>query len=192
MTAVPTPSSRELASSVTLPQCNESSWSADLGPASLARCRDARPTSDVTTRGARRVVVGPGVDAGGVRADASTAGGAARCRPLGDRRQLHRRGRRSGVAPRGHDRLVGPATTRLRSTSCAAIRRSAIRRSELWNGNRQSLVVLSPWSIARLVHRSPEYSKRIARTLTELAIDEEHVVHLESDAAVDRWLGGWT
>jgi len=68
----------------------------------------------------------------------------------------------------------------------------AIRRSELWNGNRQSLAVLSPWSIARLVHRWPDYSKRIARTLTELAIDEEHVVHLDSDAAVDRWLGGLT
>ena len=64
----------------------------------------------------------------------------------------------------------------------------AVRRSELWNGNRQSIVALSPWAIARLVHRWPGYSQHIARTLTQLAIADQQVVHLDSDAAVDRWV----
>ena len=66
----------------------------------------------------------------------------------------------------------------------------AVRRSELWNGNRQSIVALSPWAIARLVHRWPGYSQHIARKLTQLAIADEQVVHLDSDAAVDRWVRG--
>ena len=64
----------------------------------------------------------------------------------------------------------------------------AVRRSELWNGNRQSLAVLSPRSITRLVRRWPNYSDAIARTLTQLATADEKVVHLESDAACERWL----
>lgn len=63
-----------------------------------------------------------------------------------------------------------------------------VRKSELWNGNRQPLAGLSPRSISGLVRRWPTYSAAIARTLAELTIPDEVVVRLGSDAEVDRWL----
>lgn len=49
-----------------------------------------------------------------------------------------------------------------------AVRRSARRalgREPLWNGNRESLAVLTPWSVARLCRRWPTYPARIAAEL---------------------------
>jgi len=72
-----------------------------------------------------------------------------------------------------------------------AVRRSARRvlsAETLWNGNRESLAVLSPRSITRLVLRWPAYSERINEALVELEIPVERVVRLRSDAEKVQWL----
>jgi hypothetical protein len=76
-----------------------------------------------------------------------------------------------------------------------AIRRSvlrsamrAVRATELWNGNRESLAVVSPISITRLVRRWPSYPARIARALVELDIPAATVARLRSDPEVQRWI----
>lgn len=67
-----------------------------------------------------------------------------------------------------------------------AVRRSALqalRRTELWNGNRQPWSVMSPRSIIRLWRRWPTYSATI-----EAALAGRHaVVRLRSDAEVAAW-----
>jgi adenylate kinase family enzyme len=72
-----------------------------------------------------------------------------------------------------------------------AVRRSVRRvlsAEELWNGNRESLAVLSPRSITTLIRRWPSYSERIAETLVDLEIPVERVVRLHSDAEQEQWL----
>ena len=64
----------------------------------------------------------------------------------------------------------------------------AVRRTELWNGNRESLAVLSPNSILRLRQRWPGYSERIAYALAQYDVADTKAVRLDSDAAVARWL----
>jgi len=65
--------------------------------------------------------------------------------------------------------------------------RRALRRSELWNGNRESLAVLSPVSIAGLARRWPTYSEEIALAIIQLDIADDVVTRLCGDAEVDRW-----
>ena len=72
-----------------------------------------------------------------------------------------------------------------------AIMRSVQRRfnrTYLWNGNREPLRVLAPQSILRLTRRWPQYPSRIAAALAEHGVDEGKLVHLSSEAEVDRWL----
>lgn len=72
-----------------------------------------------------------------------------------------------------------------------AVRRSVRRilaAEALWNGNHESLAVLSPRSITTLVRRWPSYSERIASALVDLEIPVERVVRLRSDAEKERWL----
>ena len=66
--------------------------------------------------------------------------------------------------------------------------RRAVRGTELWNGNREPLAVLSPWSITRLIQRWPTYSEGVARALIELDIPREKVVRLRSDIEMHSWL----
>ena len=72
-----------------------------------------------------------------------------------------------------------------------AVRRSVRRvvsAETLWNGNRESLAVLSPRSIATLARRWPSYSELIAKALVDLEIPRDRVVHLHSDAEQAQWL----
>lgn len=72
-----------------------------------------------------------------------------------------------------------------------ALRRSvrrAISRSALWNGNRESLSVLSPLSVWRLVRRWPGYSEQIERRLKELQLEDVSIVRLRSGDEVRAWL----
>ena len=64
----------------------------------------------------------------------------------------------------------------------------AVRGTELWNGNRESLAVLFPNSIWNLRQRWPGYSERIAHALAQYEVVDTKVIRLESDAAVARWL----
>lgn len=66
----------------------------------------------------------------------------------------------------------------------------ALRRTELWNGNRQSLAVLSPTSVVSLIRRWPSYPMGIERTITELGIEDDAITRLRSDHDVDLWLEG--
>jgi adenylate kinase family enzyme len=71
-----------------------------------------------------------------------------------------------------------------------ALRRSfwrCARRTELWNGNRQSWSVLSPRSIVRLWRRWPTYPATI-----ETALADRPHVRLRSDAEVTAWLASVT
>jgi adenylate kinase family enzyme len=66
--------------------------------------------------------------------------------------------------------------------------RRALRRSELWNGSRESLAVLSPPAILGLVKRWPTYPEAIERTITELEIGENVVTRVHSLGEADRWM----
>jgi adenylate kinase family enzyme len=79
-------------------------------------------------------------------------------------------------------RRVGVRRALLRSV------RRIVLAEPLWNGNRESLAVLSPRSIASLVRRWPKYSERIVEALADLEIPAERVVRLRSDAERERWL----
>lgn len=63
--------------------------------------------------------------------------------------------------------------------------RRAISRSSLWNGNRESIGVLSPRSLASLWRRWPEYDNRIGGALRGADLD---VVRLRSKADIAQWL----
>jgi len=72
-----------------------------------------------------------------------------------------------------------------------AVLRSARRlvtRQELWNGNRESLDVLSPRSLARLWSRWPSYSDRIREMLGRTEAGDLKVVRLQRPRDVRRWL----
>ena len=63
----------------------------------------------------------------------------------------------------------------------------AVHRQELYNGNRESLAVLAPWSIWGLVRRSPAYGERIEGRLKELGLYDSRVERLRSQREVDMW-----
>ncbi len=72
-----------------------------------------------------------------------------------------------------------------------AVLRSARRllmRQELWNGNRESLDVLSPRSLLRLWSQWPGYSDRIREMLDSLEPGDLTVVRLQRPRDVQRWL----
>lgn len=72
-----------------------------------------------------------------------------------------------------------------------AVLRSARRlltRQELWNGNRESLDVLSPRSLLRLWSRWPSYGDRIREMLGSIEAGDLTVVRLKRPRDVRRWL----
>jgi adenylate kinase family enzyme len=80
---------------------------------------------------------------------------------------------------------------RRRTAFRRAVLRSARRlvtRQELWNGNRESLDVLSPRSLLRLWSRWPSYSDRIREMLGTLDAGDLEVVRLQRPRDVRRWL----
>jgi adenylate kinase family enzyme len=74
-----------------------------------------------------------------------------------------------------------PRWTSVRRALLRAVVR-VVRRTELWNGNRQSWTVLTPSSIVRFWRRWPTYPARI-----EAALGERPVVRLRTDAEVTAW-----
>jgi adenylate kinase family enzyme len=77
--------------------------------------------------------------------------------------------------------LDRPRSTSVRRALWRSLVR-VVRRTELWNGNRQSWTVLTPRSILRFWRRWPTYPATI-----EAALGDRPVVHLRSDAEVARW-----
>lgn len=66
--------------------------------------------------------------------------------------------------------------------------RRVLTRQELWNGNRESLNVLSPRSLLRLWYRWPSYGDRISEMLRSIEGGHLEVVRLQRPRDVRRWL----
>lgn len=77
--------------------------------------------------------------------------------------------------------------TAFRRAVLRSVRRLVTRR-ELWNGNRESLDVLSPRSLLRLWSQWPSYSERISEMLDSIEPGDLKVVRLQTPRDVRRWL----
>ncbi|HUF33944.1 MAG TPA: AAA family ATPase [Acidimicrobiales bacterium] len=72
-----------------------------------------------------------------------------------------------------------------------ALRRSVgrlVRRTELWDTNRQGISTLSPASVVRLIKRWPGYSKLIEETLASGQYPHLSVHRLRNDREFTAWL----
>lgn len=89
------------------------------------------------------------------------------------------------------DTLVWLDLPRRRAVTRAVLRsaRRVLTRRPLWNGNREVVAVLSPWSVARLWRRWPHYGSAIESSLADLRrAGHPEVVRLRTGPDVDRWL----
>lgn len=88
------------------------------------------------------------------------------------------------------DTIVWLDLPRRRAVARAVVRsvRRQFGRRCLWNGNRESLRVLSPLSILGLARRWPQYPLHIAEALVEHQAEQTRLVRLASDIAVQQWL----